>query len=147
MQTSPNYRAALRRACCIAIWRIALLTMARRARDLRRALDVNGNWTRMQNRAIVYARVCVIRMCAYMAPHCRCVLCGRRDADCAAHMRRICGAYAVAVGVIAHELVVACSTGCCYSAAQRSMRICMGEVPLWGIEFRVQGAGCRCKAS
>ena len=21
------------------------------------------------------------------------------------------------------------------------MRICMGEVPLWGIEFRVQGAG------
>ena len=22
----------------------------------------------------------------------------------------------------------------------------MGEVPLWGIEFRVQGAGCRCKA-
>ena len=27
------------------------------------------------------------------------------------------------------------------------MHICTGEVPLWGIEFRVQGAGCRCKAS
>ena len=84
---SPNYRAALRRACCIAIWRIAPLTMARRAHDLHRALDVNGNWTRMRNRAIVYARVCVIRMCAYMAPHCECVWCGRRDADYAAHMR------------------------------------------------------------
>ena len=59
----------------------------------------------------------------------------------------MCGIYAVAVGVIAHELVVACSTGSAYNAAQRSMRICMGEVPLWGIEFRVQGAGCRCKAS
>ena len=23
------------------------------------------------------------------------------------------------------------------------MHICMGEVPLWGIEFRVQGAGYR----
>ena len=56
---------------------------------------------------------------------------------------RLCGAYVVAVGVIAHELVVACSTGSGYNAAQRSMRICMGEVPLWGIEFRVQGAGCR----
>ena len=67
----------------------------------------------------------------------------------AAGMQRLFGAYAVAVGVIAHELVVACSTGNGYNAAQRSMRICMGEVPLyiWGIEFRVQGAGCRCKAS
>ena len=25
--------------------------------------------------------------------------------------------------------------------------IMMGEVPLWGIEFRVQGAACRCKAN
>ena len=73
--------------CCIAIWRVAPLTMARRTHDLRRALDVNGNWTHMQNRAIVYARVCVIRMCAYMAPHCGCVWCGRRDADYAAHMQ------------------------------------------------------------
>ena len=61
--------------------------MARRAHDLCRALDVNENWTRMHNRAIVYARVCVIRMCPYMAPHCECVWCGRRDADYAAHMR------------------------------------------------------------
>ena len=65
----------------------------------------------------------------------------------AAGMQRLCGAYAVAVGGIAHELAVACSTGSGYNAAQRSMRICMGEVPLSGIEFRVQGAGCRCKAS
>ena len=67
----------------------------------------------------------------------------RRIADVSgapARMQRLCGAYAVAVGVIAHELVVACSTGSGYKAAQRSMRICMGEVPLWGIEFRVQGA-------
>ena len=87
MQPSPNYSAALRRTCCIAIWRIAPLTMAHRAHDLRRALDVNENWRRMHNRAIVYARVRVIRMCAYMAPHCGCVWCGRRDADYAAHMR------------------------------------------------------------
>ena len=65
----------------------------------------------------------------------------------AAVMQRLCGTYAVAVGVIAHELVVARSTGSGYIAAQRSMRICMGELPLWGIELRVQGAGCRCKAS
>ena len=61
--------------------------MVRRAHDLRRALDVNENWTRMHNRAIVHARVCIIRMCAYMAPHCGCVWCRRRDADYAAHMR------------------------------------------------------------
>ena len=60
--------------------------MARRAHDLRRALDVNENRTRMHGRAIVYARVCVIRMCEYMVPHCGCVWCGRRDADYAAHM-------------------------------------------------------------
>ena len=34
-------------------------------------------------------------------------------------------------------------TGWCCNVAQRSMHICMGEVLLWGIEFRVQGAGCR----
>ena len=61
--------------------------MARRAHDLHRTLDVNENWTRMRNRAIGHARVCVIRMCAYMAPHCGCVWCGRRDADYAAHIR------------------------------------------------------------
>ena len=74
--------------------------MAGCVHDLRRALDVNENGTRMHNREIVYARVCVIRMCVYMAPHCGCVWCGRWDGD-----------YAVAVGVIAHELAVACSTG------------------------------------
>ena len=79
--------------------------MARGAHDLRRALDVNGNWTRMRNRAC--ARLCytyvhvhvrvhgaVLRMCLVRPPGCR-----------------LCGAYTVAVGVIAHELVVACSTG------------------------------------
>ena len=91
----------------------------------------------MYNRAIVYARMCIIRMCAYMAPHCGCVWCGRQDVDYAAHMRL---RYR-----IAHELVVACSTGSGYNAAQRSMRICMGEVPLWGIEVRVEGAGYRRK--
>ena len=61
--------------------------MAHPAHDLRRALDVNENWTRMHNRAIVYTRVCVIRMCAYM----------RRIADVSGAaagiqiMRRICG--------------------------------------------------------
>ena len=90
----------LHRACCIAA-----LAMARRAHDLHRALDVNGNWTCMHNRAIVYARVCVIRICAYMAPHCGCVWCGLRDANI---MRRI---YAAVVGVIALELVLARSVG------------------------------------
>ena len=83
--------------------------MAHRATNngARRALNVNENRTRMHNRAIVYVRVCVIRirMCAYMAPHCGCVWCGRRDADYAAHIRLRLD------GVIAHELVVACSTG------------------------------------
>ena len=87
MQTSPNYRAALRRACGIAAWRIAPLTIAHRANELHRALDANGNWTRMRNRVIVYARVCMICACACMAPHCGCVWCGRRDAGYAAHMR------------------------------------------------------------
>ena len=61
--------------------------MARRAHDLRHAVDVNENRMRMHNRAIVYARVCIVRMCAYMAPHCGCVCYGRRDADDAGHMR------------------------------------------------------------
>ena len=55
--------------------------------DLRRALDVNENRTRIQNRTIVYTRVCIIRMCTYLAPPCGFVWCGRRDADYAAHMR------------------------------------------------------------
>ena len=65
-----------------------------------RALDVNVNGTRMRNRA--YARVsrvyymyvhgAALRMCLVRLPGCR-----------------LCGAYAVAVGVIKHELVVACS--------------------------------------
>ena len=60
--------------------------MARGAHDMRRALDVNENRTRMQNRAIVYARVCVIRMCTW-----------RHIADVSGAaagmqiMRRICG--------------------------------------------------------
>ena len=61
--------------------------MAHRAHDLRRALDVNANGTRMHNRVIVYARVRIICTYAYMAPHCGCVWCGRRDADYAAQMR------------------------------------------------------------
>ena len=61
--------------------------MARRAHDLRRALDANANGTRMHNRVIVYVRVCIICTYAYVAPHCGCVWCGRRDADYAAHMR------------------------------------------------------------
>ena len=77
--------------------------MALHAHDLRRALNVNENQTRMHNRAVVYARVCytyvrihgaALRMCLVRPPGCR-----------------LCGAYAVAVGVIVHELVVACSTG------------------------------------
>ena len=80
--------------------------MARRAHDLHRALDVNGNRTRMCNRAIVQSCVRVfvlynvrvhgaaLRMCLVWPPG-----------------YRLCGAYAVAVGVIAHELVVACSIG------------------------------------
>ena len=61
--------------------------MARRAHDLRRALDVNANGTRMHNRVIVYACVCIMCMCTYMAPHYGRAWCGRRDADYAAHMR------------------------------------------------------------
>ena len=49
---------------------------------------------------------------------------------------RLCGAYVVAVGVIAHELVVVrgatgpIAKGRCYNAAQRSMHICIGELQL-----------------
>ena len=78
----------MQHACGIAVWRIAPLTMARRAHDLRRALDANGNGTRMRNRVIVYVRVCIIYTCTYMAPLCGCVWCGCRDAEV---MRRIFG--------------------------------------------------------
>ena len=96
---------------------------SRCAHDLRRALDVNTNGTRMHNRVIVYARVYDIYV--------------RRFADvsgAAARMQRL-------VGVIAHELVVACSTGSGYNTAQRSMRIYMGAHAAMG--YRIQGAGCR----
>ena len=73
--------------------------MARRAHDLRRALDVNANGTRMHNRVCARVRVyymyvhgAALRMCLVRPPG-----------------YRLCGAYAVAVGVITHELVVACS--------------------------------------
>ena len=72
--------------------------MARRAHDLRRALDVNANGTRMHNRVCarvydVYVHGAALWMCLVRPPGCR-----------------LCGAYAVAVGVIMHELGVACST-------------------------------------
>ena len=73
--------------------------MARRAHDLHRALDVNG--TLVRNRAIVCAHVCVIHI--YVRVHGAALrMCLVRPPGC-----RLCGAYAVAVGVIAHELVVA----------------------------------------
>ena len=78
--------------------------MARSAHDLRCALDVNANGMLMHSRVIVYVRVCMICTFACMAPHCEWFWCGRRDADYAAHMRFV-------VGVITHELVVACGTG------------------------------------
>ena len=76
-----TYRGALRmqRACGIAVWRIAPLTMARRALDV-----YICKWNAC---AIVYVHVYIICMYAYMAPHCRCVWCGFRDADYPAHMR------------------------------------------------------------
>ena len=62
-----------------------------------RTLDVNANGTRMRNRVCarvyyMYIRVhgAALRMCLVRPPGCR-----------------LCGAYAVAVGVITHELVVA----------------------------------------
>ena len=64
-----------------------------------RALDANANGTLMRIRVCacvyyMYVRVygAVLRMCLVRPPG-----------------RRLCGAYAVAVGVITHELVVACS--------------------------------------
>ena len=53
--------------------------MARRPHDLRRALDVNANGTRMRNRVVVYVRVCInymhvrvrgaaLRMCLVRPP-------------------------------------------------------------------------------
>ena len=63
--------------------------MARRAHDLRRALDANVNGTRMHNRIIVYVRGCIIyvrtrtwRRIADMSGA------GRQDAEI---MQRICG--------------------------------------------------------
>ena len=59
---------------------------APRAHDLHCALDVNGNWTRMRNRAIVYARVLYV-----------CARTWRRIANVSGAaagmqiMRRICG--------------------------------------------------------
>ena len=71
--------------------------------DLRRALDANANGTRMHNRVIVYVRVYIYYM--YVRVH------GAELRMCLVRPpgRRLCGAYAVAVGVIARELVVACS--------------------------------------
>ena len=64
-----------------------------------RALDVNANGTRMRIRVCarvyyMYVRVhgAALRMCLVRPPGCR-----------------LCGTYAVAFGVITHELVVACS--------------------------------------
>ena len=48
------------------------------------------------------------------------------------------GAYAAAVGAIAHAPV-----GAIAHAPVGAVAVCTyaGKVPLWGIEFRVQGAG------
>ena len=66
---------------------------------MHRTLDVNANGTRMRNRVCarvyyiyVHAHGAALRMCLVRPPGCR-----------------LSGAYAVAVGVITHELVVACS--------------------------------------
>ena len=71
---------------------------------MHRALDVNENRTRMHNRAIVYicARVCYTYVCVHGAALRMCLV---RPGY------KLRGAYAVAVGVVAHELAVACSTG------------------------------------
>ena len=64
-----------------------------------RALDVNANGTRMHNRvcarvSYMYVRVhgAALRMCLVWSP-----------------LLELPGAYAVALGVMTHELVVACS--------------------------------------
>ena len=99
----------MQRACGIAVCRIAPLAMetARRAQNLFLALDANANGTRMRNRVVVYVRVCIICTCAYVALLWGC-------AGAAAGMQRLCGAYSVAVGIMAQELVVAC--GACARA-------------------------------
>ena len=75
----------MQRACGITVWRIAPLAMARRAHDLRRAVDANANGTRMRNRAILYVHYMHVRvrgaalgMCLVRPPGCR---------DYAAHIR------------------------------------------------------------
>ena len=93
----------MQRACGITVWRIAPLTMARRAHDLRRALDANANVTRMRNR---HAQSCS-RVCARVYARTWRRITGVSGAT--AGMQRLCGAYTVAVGVMARELVVACS--------------------------------------
>jgi hypothetical protein len=60
--------------------------MARRAHDLHRALDVNENRTRMRNRAIARARVCVIQ-CARTWRRIANVSGAAAGTDYAAHMR------------------------------------------------------------
>ena len=120
--------------------------MARRTHDLRRALDGNANGTRMRNRAIVHVHVyymhvrvrgAALRMCLVPPPGCR---------DYAAHIRLRLVLWRMGLLWRAVHVHGPYSYRC-YNAAQRSMHICTGEVPLWDIEFRVQGAGCRCKAS
>ena len=62
--------------------------MPRRAHDLHRALDVNGNRTRMRNRARVCARVCVhVIQCARTWRRIANVPGAAAGADYAAHMR------------------------------------------------------------
>ena len=65
---------------------------------VRRALDVNANGTRMRN--CVCARV--YYMCTYARVH-------MHGSALRPPGYRLSGAYAVVVGVITHELVVACS--------------------------------------
>ena len=62
--------------------------MARRAHDSHRALDVNGNRTRMRNRACVCARVCVhVIQCARTWRRIANVPGAAAGKDYAAHMR------------------------------------------------------------
>ena len=62
--------------------------MARRAHDSHRALDVNGNRTRMRNRARVCARVCVhVIQCARTWRRIANVPGAAAGTDYAAHMR------------------------------------------------------------
>ena len=117
--------------------------MARRAHDLRCALDANENGMRMRNHVIVHVHVCIICTCTCVAPHCGCAWCGRWDAEI---MGRIfscgwyygagacCGVQCMCMGPVAIQVdVITRRKGVCTYA-----RV---------ILFRVQGAGCRCKAS